>query len=313
MSTSRLKSRSRHDQGSKLGRVLIGILATIGVIDTGTITAQRWGWVSSLSCPGGSEGCDKVINSAWGTIFENNTFEIPLSLIGFLSYFIILFLAIVPLLPWLSGKKIDFSRTSWWGLFCVSNGMTIFSFLLMGIMVIKIEAVCFFCILSAFLSSLILIITIIGGGWEDRRDLFFRGILISIVVLLGGLIWSSSVDPNKQEVSTINEGVAPLVQNESSTSSIKLAKHLREKNIILYNAYWCPHCHDQKELFGKEAVSSLILVECAIDGKNNQAELCKSKGITGFPSWEINGEIYSGTKTLDELSELSKYKGPKDF
>ena len=313
MGTLRLKSRRRQDQGSKLARVLIGILSTIGVIDTCSITIHRWGWISSLSCPGGSQGCDKVLNSPWGTIVETSNMIIPLSFIGFLSYLIILILAIIPLFPWLSGKKIDLSRTTWWWLFVISNGMTIFSFLLMGIMITKIEAICFFCILSAFISSLILIITIIGGNWEDRRQLFFRGVLISIIVLLGGLIWSSSVDPSKQEAVILNENIAPIVENVSSYSSISLAKHLRDQNIILYNAYWCPHCHEQKEMFGKEAAQSLILVECASDGKDNKAELCKSKGISGYPSWEINGEIYPGTQTLEELAELSKYKGPRDF
>ena len=36
----------------------MAILATIGVIDTGSITFNRWGWLTTLSCPGGAEGCD---------------------------------------------------------------------------------------------------------------------------------------------------------------------------------------------------------------------------------------------------------------
>ncbi len=313
MGTSRLKIRRRQDQGSKFARILIAILATIGIIDTGTITIHRWGWISSLSCPGGSDACDKVLNSAWGTIIETNTLSVPLSFLGFSSYLLILVLSIITFLPWLSGKKIDISRSAWWGLFIISNCMTIFSFLLMSIMIIKIEDICFFCILSAVLSSLIFLITIIGGGWEERRELVFRGILISIVVLLGGLIWSSNVDPNKQELTPISQGEPPLVESLSSDSSIKLAKYLSSKNITLYNAYWCPHCHEQKEMFGKEAVSSLILVECASDGKNSKAELCKRKGINGYPSWEINGKIFPGTKTLNELADLSNYSGERDF
>ena len=81
----------------------------------------------------------------------------------------------------------------------------------------------------------------------------------------------------------------------------------------MYNAYWCPHCHDQKEMFGKEASEKLNLVECAKDGFNNQRELCEAKGITGFPSWEINGSIDSGVKSLEELAELTNYEDSKDF
>ncbi|AAP99166.1 MULTISPECIES: vitamin K epoxide reductase family protein [Prochlorococcus] len=313
MGTNRLKSRRRQDQGSKLARIFIAILGTIGVIDTGSITLERWGWINSLSCPGGLEGCDKVLKSAWGTIFAINGFEIPLSFVGFLSYLAILFLAIIPFSPLESGKKIDLSRNTWWGLFIISTCMTIFSFVLMGIMVMKIQAFCFFCILSAVISSLILILTIIGGGWEEKRDLLFRGLLITIVVLLGGLIWSSSVDPNKKETLIIDSNLGPIIENKSSLAAIELANHLKEKNIILYSAYWCPHCHDQKEMFGKEAASNLISIECAIDGNNSKPELCESKGITGFPSWEIKGKIESGVKSLDQLAELSEYKGSRDF
>ena len=46
----------------------MAVLATIGAIDTGAITLKRWGLLGPLSCPGGAEGCDKVLNSAWGSI-----------------------------------------------------------------------------------------------------------------------------------------------------------------------------------------------------------------------------------------------------
>ena len=78
----------------------------------------------------------------------------------------------------------------------------------------------------------------------------------------------------------------------------------------MYSAYWCPHCHEQKELFGKQATARLKVVECAPDGQNSQAELCASKKIQGFPSWEINGKVDSGVKPLAKLAELSGYKGP---
>jgi glutaredoxin len=92
-----------------------------------------------------------------------------------------------------------------------------------------------------------------------------------------------------------------------------LAEHLTSSGAVMYSAYWCPHCHEQKELFGKQASDQLNVVECAPDGENNQADLCRSKGLEGFPSWEINGSIDSGVKGLDTLAELSGYKGDTDF
>ena len=66
-------------------------------------------------------------------------------------------------------------------------------------------------------------------------------------------------------------------------------------------------------MFGKEAVEALTVIECAPDGQNNQAELCKSKGVQGFPSWEIDGKVDSGVKPLETLAELSGYEGNTDF
>ncbi len=313
MSSVRLKSRRRQDQGSKLGRILIAILATVGVIDTGSITLKRFGFLNSLSCPGANDGCNKVLDSAWGSLSYGD-YSIPLSSLGLISYLPVLILAIFPFLPWLSEKKNDLSRPTWWGLFFISLCMFVFSGLLMAIMVYKINAFCFFCILSALTSTLILLLTIFSGGWDNPRELIFRGFIISITIVLAGLIWASSIDPNKQVLhSGTKQGIAPPIETISNSSSIALAKHLSSKNIILYNAWWCPHCHDQKELFGKEAASNLLLVECAPDGQNSKTELCKTKEITGFPSWEINGKIESGVKSLNELAEISGYQGPKDF
>ena len=313
MGSTRLKSRRRQDLGSKWARVTIAILSTVGVIDTGSITLKRWGLIGNLDCPGGLEGCDKVLNSPWGTILQTNNFSIPLSLLGLISYLVILLMAIFPLLPILKNQKSNISKFTWWGSFYISTSTFIFSLILISVMIFKIKAFCFYCILSFLISLSLLVLNLFGGGWEDYGKLFFRGFLMSVAVLLAGLIWSSSVDPSTKKVSNIIQGMPPAVIALSSPEKIKLAEHLTNEGAVMYNAYWCPHCHDQKEMFGKEATKKLNLVECAKDGFNNKRELCEAKGITGFPSWEINGSIESGVKSLEELAKLSNYKDSRDF
>ncbi|MFM7453220.1 MAG: thioredoxin, partial [Cyanobium sp.] len=66
--------------------------------------------------------------------------------------------------------------------------------------------------------------------------------------------------------------------------------------------------NDQKQLFGKEATDRLTIVECAADGRNSQTERCSAKGIQGFPSWEIKGQLDSGVKSLQQLAERSGLK-----
>ena len=308
MGTTRLVSRRRQEPGAKWARIAMAVLATVGLIDTGSITLKRWGMLGDLICPMGADGCDKVLNSAWGTVADG----IPLSFVGVLAYGAVLLMALLPLLPGLSENKAELSRRTWWGLFSVSLGMAVFSGVLLGLMVFKIQAFCFFCVLSGVLSLLLLILSVVGGGWDDPGQLIFLGILLALAVLLGGLIWASVVDPDKAELPT-GEGVAPLVTTESSPATLALAEHLTGTGAVMYSAYWCPHCHQQKQLFGKEATDKLKVLECAADGQNNQADLCRSKGLQGFPSWEINGSIESGVASLETLAERSGYKGDNNF
>jgi glutaredoxin len=99
------------------------------------------------------------------------------------------------------------------------------------------------------------------------------------------------------------------VTTTSTIKAISLAKHLRKIGAKVYTAYWCPHCHNQKERFGKEATSQLEVIECDERGINPQTQLCIEKKIRGFPTWEINGRFYPGNRTLENLANLSKYRG----
>ena len=299
--TSRLSSRRRGEPNHRWIRVAMAVLATIGVIDTGTITLKRWGVIGQLSCPGGADGCDKVLNSVWGSLFGQ-----PLSLFGFLAYATVLVLAVLPLV--LKGElRSSLSERSWWGLFLVTGGMVVFSLLLMGLLIVKIKAFCFFCVLSAVLSLSLFALSLAGGDWEDRGQLVFRGVIVALVVGLVGLGWAASVD---RPAALTTKGTPPAVVSASTPATLALAEHLKARGAVMYSAYWCPHCHEQKELFGKEATAKLTVIECAPDGVNSQRALCEQKKIEGFPTWEINGRLDSGVKPLAKLAEWSGFKGP---
>jgi len=311
MITKTLKSRNKKDL--KWPKIIIAILSTVGLVDTGSITLKNWGLFTSLSCPGIQNGCETVLNSPWGTLFENNQINIPLSSAGFITYLSILILTILLSLNLISPKE-KLNKFVWWLIFLISCASATFSFLLINIMFFKIKAYCFFCILSAILSFSIFIISMIGANFESREPMIIRGFIVALTVILGGLIWSTNVDPSRAiDVSSPSEKVSPVITTSSSTQKVKFAKYLRANDIAMYTAYWCPHCHDQKQLFGKEAVKQLNVIECAQDGKDNQYELCREKEIDGFPSWEINGEIYSGVRDLNDLAIMTKYQGDTNF
>ena len=154
----------------------------------------------------------------------------------------------------------------------------------------------------------------IGAKFESREPMIFRGIIVALSVLVSGIIWSTNVDPsNAIDTSSPVGKVSPAITTSSSNEKVKFAKFLSENNVLMFSAYWCPHCHDQKQLFGKEAVKELKVIECAKDGENNQYDFCQSKDIEGFPSWEINNEIYSGVKNLNELATMTGYESDTSF
>ncbi len=300
--SERLKTqRRRPDAGRRWVRVVMAVLATIGVIDTGSITLSKWGVLGSLSCSSqgwfGCNGCDKVLSSAWGSVLGQ-----PLSLLGFLAYALMLLLAVLPLLS----QSPAVMAPSRWGAFVVSTGMAVFSLVLIGVMAFAIRDCCPFCILSALLSLALLVLSLLQGDWVDRGQLVFRGVLVALVVAVVGLGWGVAV--NRPAVVSAKNAPMP-VTSISNPSTLALAEKLTASGAVMYSAYWCPHCHEQKELFGKEATARLKVIECAPDGQNSQAELCQQKKIEGYPSWEINGQLDSGVKPLQKLANLVGFNG----
>jgi len=105
----------------------------------------------------------------------------------------------------------------------------------------------------------------------------------------------------------------PPVTTASSAAGLALAKHLKSVGAKMYGAYWCPHCHEQLQVFGQKAATQLPYVECADNGKNARPDLCKAAGIEGYPTWKIKGKTYEGTQTLRDLANASSYKGARNF
>ena len=70
-----------------------------------------------------------------------------------------------------------------------------------------------------------------------------------------------------------------------------------------YGAFWCPHCKDQKEMFG-DAAEKLPYVECAEGGKNAQVQLCLDEKVESYPTWKFqDGTTHVGTMELQDLAD----------
>ncbi len=82
------------------------------------------------------------------------------------------------------------------------------------------------------------------------------------------------------------------------------AKCLATHQARMYGLYWCPHCADQKEMFGA-AFRYVPYQECAIKDKPGElAPVCKVAGVKLFPSWQFGADPpKEGVFSLQELGE----------
>jgi hypothetical protein len=81
------------------------------------------------------------------------------------------------------------------------------------------------------------------------------------------------------------------------------AKCLAAKQAKMYGLYWCPHCLEQKEMFG-DAFHYVSYQECAIKGSSEEAPVCKIAGVKMFPAWQFGDEApKEGVLSLEALSD----------
>jgi hypothetical protein len=81
------------------------------------------------------------------------------------------------------------------------------------------------------------------------------------------------------------------------------AKCLTAKQAKMYGAYWCPHCEEQKEMFGS-SFEYAPYIECGIKGSKEIEAVCTQAGIKRFPTWIFaDGTRVEGEHELQFLGE----------
>ncbi|GAA6621270.1 vitamin K epoxide reductase family protein [Scytonema sp. NUACC26] len=300
-------------------RVLIGAIAILGAIITAYLTVVKF-TQGSTACP--TKSCDLVLSSEYATVFG-----LPLALFGFIAYAGMATCALAPLAFAPAQKKdirTKLESTTWLLLLAGAIAMSIFSGYLMYLLFFKIQAVCIYCLASALFSISMLVLTLIGRNWEDIGQIFFTAIVVGMVTLIGTLgVYANVNNPvanansNTPTISPTGQpkpGVGWDITTTSGEAEIQLARHLAKVGTKEYVAWWCPHCHEQKQLFGKEAYKEINAIECDPQGqKNPRPDLCQAAGIQGFPTWQINGKLYPNVQPLEKLAQISGYKGPRNF
>lgn len=86
---------------------------------------------------------------------------------------------------------------------------------------------------------------------------------------------------------------------------------IKDSGALFYGTFWCPHCQNQKAMFGSSA-KLLPYIECSTPDGNSQLQVCADAGVVGYPTWKFGtSTVETGEVSLNRLSELTNCPLPE--
>jgi uncharacterized membrane protein len=258
------------------------VLSLVGVLLTAYLSWTDWSGGSLRGCAVGSS-CDVVLSSRWGKLFG-----LPTALWGLLAYVTLAGTAFI-------------ARASrhWWSAWIVAFFGVAYSAYLTAISLTVLDAACPYCLTSlALMTSIFVLVTyqkpatlqnFSWPGWLGTTGPVVGAIIVGLHLHYTGLL-----------------GDPPAPEDPNTRA---LAIHLTQTGAKMYGAYWCPHCQQQKEIFGASA-GRLPYIECSPGGRNvPQASACRAANIQNYPTWIINGKRIENVLTVAQLREYTGFQG----
>lgn len=257
------------------------VLAIVGMALSGYLTVAAWQGSQVAYCAEGA-GCDVVLNSRWATLMG-----MPTAFWGFLTY------ALLAAVAWNRD-----AANQWRWAFVISLFGLLFSLYLTSVSFFELQAACPYCLISLGLMTTIFVLTTLRrpkhlvkfswGPFLAKSSAAAAVVIIALHLHYAGYLGAAQGPED------------PWIRG--------LAVHLSKSEAKFYGASWCPHCTDQKHLFGSSE-KRIPYVECSPGGpKGPQAQECKDKNIQSYPTWIINGQRYTGVQALDTLAQLTNFQ-----
>lgn len=250
------------------------IIAGLGMVLTAYLIYESGRHGTLAFCAAGS-GCDTVQSSRYSVLLG-----VPLAAWGFAAFVGLAFAA------WMR------SRAALWFIACAGAGVSIY---LTVIGLVDLGASCVWC-----LASLALWLAATALAWRcagvlpGTSRLTSAG-LAAVGVLVLHLHYAGIFDP---------------AAGPEDPYARAVAEALKAGGAKFYGASWCPHCEDQKTLFGT-AARHLPYVECAPNGpRAPQATECVAADIKGYPTWIIHGNRYRRMLSVEQLGKMAGVPPP---
>lgn len=255
------------------------VLSGIGILLTSYLSWTSFQGTSVKGCSVGSS-CDVVLTSQWATLFG-----LPTATWGLLTYVA------------LAGTSfLKRAGTHWKTAWLISLFGLLYSVYLTTISLTVLDAACPYCLTSLTLMTAIFALV----TWQRPAHItqpWGRTLATSVPVGLAAILVL-----HLHYTGVLGQPPAP-----EDPMARALAEHLTKTGAKMYGAYWCPHCQQQKAIFGRSA-NRLPYIECSPSGQNGpQAAACRDAHITTYPTWFIKGQRTEEVLTLKQLAESSGF------
>jgi uncharacterized membrane protein len=209
----------------------VQVLAVLGLGISAYLTYLHYSKSIAALCTEGS-GCNIVRSSSYSAILS-----IPVAMLGLVGFAVILGISFSKLSPFRKGLS----------LYLLALAGVTFSAFLTYLAVAVINVLCLYCLISSSLMVGILVLHLLRHPLVpslSTDDLKWYRSLVAVagaVAVVGSMMAYRGAD---------------MVEGEAAIFQIALAQHLTAENAAMYGAYWCPHCANQKKLFGAPSSTS---------------------------------------------------------
>ena len=253
---------------------LVLAIAIAGMVVTGILVWSAWSAQALPYCAEGS-ACDVVQGSRWARFLGA-----PLAGWGLSSYVALALAAISRTRP----------RQLYWTAL-IATGGAVFSLYLTAVSIMLISATCGYCLASAALMLAAALCCLREWRSTSRRRAYVSGVTAAVIAAL-----------------LLHVQASGGTRTAADPYLLELAQHLEQRGIRFYGAAWCPHCQEQKALFGA-AADAVPYVECAPHGpKAPRATACELGEINRYPTWIIDGRKIERVLPIEQLAGLSGFR-----
>jgi uncharacterized membrane protein len=259
------------------------VLSVVGMALTAYLSWAASSGSGVQGC-GIDSGCDTVLSSRWATLLGA-----PTAVWGLLAYATLAASAFIRRADW-----------RWIASWTISFFGLLYSVYLTTVSITLLGATCPYCLTSLTIMTALFVVATRQRP-ASMPDLTWRRLLVRAVPAAAVAIALLHLN----YVGVL--GRPPAVEEPTARA---LAVHLAQTGAKMYGAYLCPHCVEQKVLFGASA-KRLPYVECSSGGPGTpQTPECRAAGINRYPTWIIGGQRIQEVLTLMRLAELTGFRPP---